>query len=182
MTENRWLTDDQNRHQVHVVLKCAVQPIGAIYCTMRKLPDSHPDQMPETVALDHAMKVIWSMAWHANAADALNSARGVLYELAMFITEVVGANGHMQVDDYQDDEHELECGHTPAEHAQLFHYQVRRTFLECAAAGDLDGAVRVVDAVVAEHGDDSFSEVLELGAHVLTSVSVAMHQHGTEED
>jgi hypothetical protein len=179
---NRWLVNDEESFMIRTAIKASVAPIGLVHCTMNEFAGATPET-PDAWSMDHARRVLWSLMWHSSVYDPLDSARSVLWELATFIDSITGEQTTIEVDDGQADHDRLACGHTPEEHATMFHFQTRHTFLECSIRGDLDGALRVVDAVAAEATDrnEAYNEALLMGAHVLATIAESLHDHGHEE-
>lgn len=174
---NRWLRDETEQHMVRGMIKSAIPPIALVHCTLRTFGDN-ADINADRCALDSAQRTLWALCWHVSAEDALDSARAVMFELAGFIDSITYQGA--QIADEQPDEHgKLHCGHTPDEHAGDFRHASRRTYLDCCVAGDLDAAMRVLEAVVADHEDETtaFNEILTMGAHVVATVAEGMHRH-----
>lgn len=176
---NRWLRDEAEQDMVRGLIKSVIPPIALVHCTLRAFGEENPKIGADRYALETAQRTLWALCWHVSCDDVLDAARAVMFELGDFIDSIT-TDKIVETRDEPTDEHgKLRCGHTPDQHAGDFRHVSRHTYLNCCVAGDLDAAMRVLEAVAADHEDESvaFNEILAMGAHVMATMAEGLHQH-----
>lgn len=170
---NPWLSDEEDVRMVQALLKTSFVPLGMISCT----EEHFAEEGDPSGIVDYAGKLLWASAFHIKEPEPMRCGRAVLYELAALIDSITAPGA--TIAEPPKDDGPLPCGHTRADHASQFNYQVVHVFVECCVRGDLDAAMRVIDAVEAEASGEAeaFNETIELGAHVLASIAASMHGH-----